>query len=139
MLSNFWPSKLKTPYFELGSSFSEGLKELATLGQVREDMHQHLGREARVDAKQFSVAIYERNHRISAVWYDDPAGRKSQKGIGRKIRLYLKRYTLKGTWRQTLDNGYSLWWLNEQDERLLDYGLHGDVILITDRRKFEPD
>jgi hypothetical protein len=139
MFSSYWPSKLKTPYFELGSSFVEGLKELAKLGPVHEDTHEHLGHQARVDTKNFSVAIYERNERISAVWYNDPAGRRSQKGIGRKIGLYLKRYTLKGTWRQTLDNGYSLWWLNEIDERLLDYGLHGDVILITDRRKFDPD
>jgi len=139
MLSSFWPSKLKTPYFELGSSFSEGLEQLAKLGPVCEKMHEHLGREVRVDTKQFSVAIYERNNRVSAVWYDDPAGRRTQKGIGRKIGLYLRRYTLTGTWRQTLDNGYSLWWLNEQDERLLDYGLHCDVILITDRRKFESD
>ncbi len=139
MFSSFWPSKLITPYFELGTSFSEGLKRLAELGEVHESIDQHLGREARVDTKQFSVAIYERNQRISAIWYDDPAGRRFQKGIGRKIGLYLKRYTLRGTWRQTLDNGYSLWWLNEQDERLLDYGLHGDVILITDRRKFESD
>ena len=139
MFSSIWPSKLKTPFFELGSPFEEGVQALTKLGEIKHKNDNTLGRGVRVDTKKYSVAIHERNGRIHSVWYSDPSGRRTQAGIGRKIGLYLKRYTVNGTWEVTHDNGHSIWWLNEVDQRLFDYGLHCDVILIVDRRTFDSD
>jgi hypothetical protein len=107
---------------------------LKLLGPVHDESNDNDGHFARIDTPRFSVALYEKNGRVSAVWYNDPAGRRTKAGRGRKIGLYLKRYAIEGTWEQTLDNGYSLWWYNETDDRVLVYGLHEDVVRINDRR-----
>jgi hypothetical protein len=137
MIPIIWPINLRTPHFELGTSFAAGLTRLSELGQVHETTNEEDGHMARVDAPGFSVALYEGNGRIKAVWYDDPSGRVLTFGRRRKIALYLKRFTDKGTWKQTLDNGYMLWWFNEIDDRVLVYGLHADVFRVNDRKKYD--
>lgn len=137
MMQSFWPMRLHTPHFELGSSFAVGLARLHEMGEVNEETTAQDGHMARVDTAEYSVALYEKQGRIGAVWYDDPGGRTFAIGKRRKILLYLRRFTKLGTWRQTLDNGYMLWWYNEVDDRILVYGLHADVIRVNDRRKYE--
>ena len=137
MIRSIWPINLCTPHFDLGSSFADGLNRLSELGEVQETTTEEDGHIARVDAAGYSVALYEGHGRIKAVWYDDPSGRIVSVGRRRKIALYLKRFTDKGTWRQTLDNGYTLWWFNEIDDRVLVYALHTDVIRMNDRKEYD--
>ncbi|HYF36133.1 MAG TPA: hypothetical protein VD994_12640 [Prosthecobacter sp.] len=137
MLNRLWPTRLETPHFELGSSFAEGLRALRLFGEVREETDEKEGHSARVDTSQYSVALYEGQGRIKAVWYDDRIGRWSNKTKGKKLGLYLQRFTKSGTWNQTLDNGFMVFWHNEEDERVLVYGLHRDVIRINDLASYE--
>ncbi len=137
MLNQFWPIRLKTPHFVLGSSFAEGLRELQKLGSVVEETTEKDGHSARLDTLAFSVAVYEKDERIKAVWYDDPSGRKTFRGRCRKTDLYLERYWDNGDWEQTMDDGCMVWWFNKKEQRALVYGRHAYVIRVNDQRDFE--
>lgn len=128
--------ELATPHFQLGSSFASGVNTLKAIGDVDERTDEKEGHFARLDTANYSVMIYEVGGRICSVWYDDPAGNDTEDGLGKKIMLYMARYTLNGKWKHTLDNGYTLWWHNEEDKRTFVYGLHAGVISVTDRRDY---
>src|ERR1041385_5623115 len=98
MLSRLWPLKLKTPHFELGTPFEEGLAALRRLGDVQEETDEKEEHSARVDTPHYSVALYEKQGRVSAVWYDDPSGRLTAFGKRRKLQLYFQRYGKAGQW-----------------------------------------
>jgi len=133
MLSSFWPVSLKTLHVELGGSFDEGRDLLSRLGAIDERTDEKEGHTIRVDLPTYSIAIYESQGRIRSVWYDDPSGRRLEVGKKRKLHLYLRRYARSGTWVEKMNNGWMTYWFNEEDKRMLVYGLHKDVIRLNDQ------
>lgn len=127
---------LITPFFDLGMPFTEAEKIIrnveGTIEVTTED-----GRICiRNTTPNFACSIKEENGRLRTVWYDDPLGRDSEDGKARKMGLYMERQKKIGTWVNTIEDGYNLWWHNQIDDLMLVYGLHGDVILIHDYKKY---
>ena len=130
-MNRIWPMKITTPHIELGMSTSRGIAVLeATGGKVFEEMD-GMDRTLRVNLPEYEMAIYDTGGAVSSVWYNDPAGRLTSFGKQRKIRLYTKRFTSKGSWELRISNGWMLHLFNDADRLQLVYGIHMDVIRIN--------
>ena len=127
MLNSFFPKKLATPYVPLGASIEEGLSILRTLDGAIEERNEE-EHSFRVDTPRFDVAIFDDDGEISAVWFDDPLGRRWARGRARKISLYLDRYAPDGGWELRQDNGWMHYYFNESASAQMVYGVHKDVI-----------
>ena len=122
-----FPKSLNTPHIPLGISINEGLTLLKSLGEPqREDDNDTPC--YRVNAPDFSVAIYEKNDIVESVWYDDPLGRIWNIGKRRKIKLYLERFGNVRDWEERMDNGWMKYFFNPKSKSAMVYGRHMDVI-----------
>jgi hypothetical protein len=128
MLKKFWPSKIVTPHIPLGISLKDGLDILRSVNKNVKKVDDGKEVSFRVEGKEFSIAIFETNKRISSVLYNDSFGRLTKFGKNRKIRIYLSRYTLKGHWDGPLNSGGITFYFNDIDNCSMAYGNHMDVI-----------
>jgi hypothetical protein len=118
---------LKSPHIALGATLDDALEIMRSLGcaVLEECTKEH---SFRVDAPEFSVAIYPEEDLVRSVWYDDPIGRESEKRVEEKVQLYLQRYGALKDWEQRMDNGWMRYWFNPRDGAAMVYGVHNDVI-----------
>lgn len=103
----------------------------ATGGKPFEEMEGET-RSFRVSLPDFEMAVHETDGVVSAVWYNDPAGRLTGWGKRKKIRLYQQRFAVNGRWELRIANGWMRHYLNDIDRLHMVYGIHMDVIRIND-------
>ena len=123
--------KLKTPLLPLGVDEKKGLDILQSyssqiIKEIDEDITNY-----RVDTDEFDIAIYVKDSKVIAVWYNDPLGRDSEEGIKSKLELYKIRYGRQEDWKLTINNGWMEFYTNEAEKLQIVYGIHQDVIRIN--------
>ena len=120
-------AELRSIHIPLRIPVADGLKLLRELelpvGESTDHEHHF-----RVDGRGYSVAIYPVDGLIRSVWYDDSAGRESDRHKKLKIEKYLARYGPRAHWQKRMTNGWMDYWFNDHDHVGMVYGIHKDVI-----------
>ena len=120
--------QLKTPHIPLGISADEATEILNSFSSVTEESSDGQERFYKISLDEWECGFYEKEGKVSATWYNDPAGRGSGDGINQKVTLYLARYGEIEDWQEGINNGWIQFFNNSKVHVGMAYGLHKDVI-----------
>ena len=120
--------KIRTPHIPLNIPLEDALNVLRS---VNNDIQKDTEEESvfyKVVSQDFECGFYEKDNKVIASWYNDPAGRDTEEGINLKVSLYLHRYGDIEDWEDGINNGWIQFFSNEKTKAGLAYGLHKDVL-----------
>lgn len=118
---------IDSPHIPYGSTLESALEILSSIGEVEKYVEE---RETfyKASSKNLEVGVYYSDGRVTAAWYNDPAGRDSEEGINLKVTQYLERYGDLDNWEEGINNGWIQFFNNQIEKTGLAYGLHKDVL-----------